>query len=627
MSEENVNPIVEFGEKHFELGSEASIPGPWRLENSPWMRGVFDALADPRTETVSAQFGAQMGKNLIAEIYCGYIIRHAPGNIIVYGATDDDAAHFFNERIAKRLEGLDVLNHVWPKEKGTLKKDGLFLPHMYILPMGANPSNTQSKSVRYIINDERHLWEQGMSRQAIDRTAAFSFSKIFNISTAADAGKDWDVDFSAGTHEVWHLGCPDCKKLVRMVWSKDSKVIHWVTDDNTKPDGIWNYQKMRNTVKFICPHEDCKAEFPDSRLVREEMNRLADYVPTNKGGHILNRSFQASQLAAPWIAWGELAEKFLLAMEDMKMGNNANLRNFVIKQLAETWENMISPEKTVQITGGYKLTENGLKKEFHWEDEFIRFMGVDVQDRGGRHFWAEVRAFSSDGRSRLVWPDRLDSWDDVAQMADSNNVPRKYVLVDAKFASQEVYENCMNYGFTWVRAEENRLSYNHLKKSGGKTVRIEKPYSEIKLADVLLGKTLGDKHRLREIARQTGARMIGNSINVQGVNFSKNWARETLHNCLTGSGLEWGLPSDITRFEWKGTTRDKTTYLKQMESWVPLQTANRNTGKESTIWKKIYADDHLRAVSEIILIGAAMMGLVSVATADNVDTVLDEKED
>ncbi|MGB1276999.1 MAG: phage terminase large subunit family protein, partial [Nannocystaceae bacterium] len=166
------NPIVRFAEKHYELGSDSSVSGKYRVENSPWARGIFDALVDPNCKEVTAQIGAQMGKNLIGEIWTGWIISEAPGNMLIYGQTDDDVALYYRDRLIKRLETLDILKPFWPG-KNDVRMDQIHFPHMYILALGANDSNTQGKSARYILNDEVHLWGPGKLDQARDRCTAF----------------------------------------------------------------------------------------------------------------------------------------------------------------------------------------------------------------------------------------------------------------------------------------------------------------------------------------------------------------------------------------------------------------------------------------------------------------------
>jgi hypothetical protein len=72
----------------------------------------------------------------------------------------------------------------------------------------------------------------------------------------------------------------------------------------------------------------------------------------------------------------------------------------------------------------------------------LRTMGVDVQQKGGLHFWAVVRSWSSRGESRLRWFGRLETWQDVEALAVSQGVHRAMVMVDSGDQTNMVYSEC-----------------------------------------------------------------------------------------------------------------------------------------------------------------------------------------
>lgn len=580
------NPIARNAEAHVKMGADSAISGRYRVANAPWQAEILRALADPSIREVTARLAAQMGKNVIAELFAGYVINHAPGNMLVNGQTDDDAELFAKDRLFKRLSELDSIAPVWPFERGKFPKSGeLMLPHMYILAQGANPSNLQGKSARYLINDEVHLWKPGMLDNARDRASAFWDAKIFNISTAGEEDSDENFAFMAGTQETWHIGCPECKKLVRLMWGNGKeRVVKWESNEKTKPEGkVWNFQELRKTIVFKCPH--CKCEEKDSLQTRIHMNEIGGYVAQNDSANIDKRSFHASQLAAPWVPWEEIVERWIKAIERLKTGDVELLKNFVIKRLAETWENQTPGGTQAVITGGYSMRD-----EFQWQDESQRFLSVDVQEKGGRHFWGLVRAFAQDGRSKLVAPARLNTWADINVMAKDYRVLPSRVIVDARFATTEVLEACALYGWTWMQADENARQYGHRIPETGST--IFRPYSTPRTRDPGIG------------TKTAGRRLA------YGINFSKDWARELLHRRIMGLGTEWGLPDDIADLSWKGTNTKKTTYLEQLNSWINAEKTDPQTNKPRRFWKKINRDDHLRACEEMQLVAAAMQGLI-----------------
>ncbi len=580
------NPIAQFAADHYNLGSDSAISGPYHIENSPWHAEIFRALSDQSCREITARMGAQLGKNLIAEIWAGYVIANAPGNMLINGQTDEDAKLFAQDRVFKRLSKLGPVMPAWPFPSGRYPKSAdLLLPHMYILAQGANSSNLQGKSARYMVNDELHLWASGMLDNARDRASAFWDAKILNISTAGDEDSDEHFAYMSGTQECWHLGCPDCGKKVRLKWAdKKERVIIWEDNDLTRPEGkVWNFQEVKKTIRFVCPH--CKCEHEDSLQTRVEMNRLGGYDLMNTNAPEDKRSFHVSQLAAPWVPWEEIVERWIKATERLKTGDVELLKNFIVKRLAETWEHQSLGGTHAVITGGYTL-----KDVFQWQQEARRFLTVDVQEKGGRHFWAVARSWSEDGKSRLVQPAKLNTWADVDAMAKENRILPGSVCVDARFATSEVLEACAIYGWTWMQADEKARQYGHRIPESDTT--IFRPYSTPRTRDPGIG------------TRTAGRRLS------YGINFSKEWVRELIHRRIMGLGTEWGLPDDIADLEWKGTSTKKTSYLEQLNSWVMAEKVDKQTNKPKKFWKKINRDDHLRACEEMQLVAAAMQGMI-----------------
>lgn len=588
-----ISPLSIFAEENYVLGPESAISGGFKIENSPWLAKPMASFCDPRKREITLQLGAQMGKNLYSEIGISYIVKHASGNVLVYCQTDDDAHDFAEDRVLKRVRPLPVLRSLWPDTHAAKRKDEAALAHMYMKFLGANESNTQGKSAKYVFCDELHLWPKGMHDQARDRCSAFWDGKIINTSTAGDEGSEQQLAFDAGSQEEWHFGCPECGKLVRPRWNEKPRVLVWEANDITKPEGkAWNFQEVRKTVKFKCPYEGCNCEIRDNLNDRMEMNRRGEYVVNNPTASPDHDSYTASQLAAPWVSWEVIVESWIKSIERQKTGDLTLLRNFIIKRLAQTWENRVSGGTQAIVTGGYSIAD-----AFRWEDEKSRFMSVDVQSKHGRHFWVVIRAWSQDGASRLVAAARCNTWAEVEEMRKAYGVLAHCVGVDARHESKEVREVCAKNGYYWLMADETRMHYFH--RPQGSTMTIQKPFGELNRVDVFVG------------TRQQG------TLWSKGFHFSKNWARRTLYNRLLGQGSKWELPDDIHGIIFEGTNKKQTDYLSQLNSWVLKSKVNPRTGAAETGWHQVYADDHLRACEEMNLIQAALSGIVPSELSDD----------
>ncbi len=589
------SPLLDFMEEHYEILPPAPITGPFLIENSPWLAEPAYSLCDPANRETTMQLAAQGGKNLIAEGFIGYTILHAPGNILFYGQTDEDAEMFATSRALKRARSIPILQHVWPDTKGAAKNNQIHLGHLTLEFLGANKSNARGKSAPYLICDEKHLpqW-QGMGKIIRKRVSAFWDHHILNISTAGEEGSEIDLDYQRGSMEDWHLGCPACQRPIRLMWSQEVKTIVWEAPPEIfktfHPEkGKWNFRELRKHVRFRCPWPDCSCEERDSTPLRKEMNRLGSYICDNPDASPDHRSFHVSQIAYPWVAWEAMVEEWILALEQAKTGDLSNLKTFVIETMGHTWRKQVSNASTAHVTGDYMI----LDMVFSWDEEKDRFATVDVQERGGRHFWVVIRAWAGGGKSRLINAFRCESWDHVERVINDHNVKAKRVGVDSRHATEEVKEMCARKGWHYMVADATREEYDW-RRPGATTVR--RPYKRSNWTDTTVSEIDPvTKQRVRKYAH--------------GIIFSKAWARSVLANRIGGQGTEWGLPSDVANLVFRGTAKIESSYMGQLNSWVEKEVVvNKKSGEKGLQWVQINTDDHIRACEEMQLVLASISG-------------------
>lgn len=591
MSSIRRSPLLDFAEEHYVILPPASKTGPFKIENGYWLAEQMYALSDPSIREVTAMQAAQGGKNLLCEIFISYIIVNAPGNILFYGQTDLTAARFGEDRVLKRAKEIPIISNVWPDTKGAARENQVKLEHLTMEFLGVGKGNIEGKSAPYVMCDEKHLktWK-GLGAIVKKRCDAYWDHKIFNLSTAGDQGSEIDLDFHRGTQEDWHLGCPACHKAVRLTWSQEVQTIVWEAPPEQfkkahPSSGEWNFTELRKLVRFRCPW--CKCEERDSEPLRKEMNRLGCYVTDNPFAPPDHRSFHVSQIAYPWISWESMAEEWINACELSKTGDLTNLRNFVIRTMGQTWTKKVSNSSTAHVTGDYMVV--GML--FSWEQEKERFGTVDVQERGGRHFWLVCRSWAAGGASRLIMAYRCESWDEVKRRLDENHIKSYCVGVDSRHATEEVKEVCAREGWLYMVADMTRTEYDWQGPSGS---RVKRPYKRSEWTDTTVTKI--DEHGRKK------------RVYAYGLIFSKDWARSVLANRVSGQGTEWGLPSDINNLVFRGTAKIESSYLGQLNSWVEKEVEVKATGEKKLQWTQINTDDHIRACEEMQLPLAAICG-------------------
>jgi hypothetical protein len=103
------------------------------------------------------------------------------------------------------------------------------------------------------------------------------------------------------------------------------------------------------------------------------------------------------------------------------------LQDFVNRVLAEPWMEHES-EKMEIVAGDYKMGEVRVNEKL--------IMACDIQEAGGFHAWCVVRAWDLEGRSRLVWAGRLETWGDIQAKAEEFGVESKCVFCDSGRSNQ-----------------------------------------------------------------------------------------------------------------------------------------------------------------------------------------------
>lgn len=395
---------------------------------TPWIRRPLERGIDNRVRELTCVCAVQGAKTTIIEILAAWAIRHQPGPMQINCQTDDDAKDFARERFNPILDRCDGIREKLPVEKGTRSTCAVSMPDMFLLIQGANVSNLQSKSIRWQFNDEVWLWKPGLLEEARKRTTQWWNRRIVNVSTAGEPDSDIDEAFRLGTMDEWHLLCPECGKLSCPQWKR----IVWETSEDTKPGGIWDYEKMKASVRYECEH--CGARHVHTDRAHKLMIGGGDYIRANPSPVPGHESFHWNALtfSPSVLSWADLAVEFVRAMDAYKLGQLKPLREFMVKRLAERWEEFkllkaaTVPEVDVSVA---------------WPGEIARFMAVDVQEI---EFWAVVRAWG-DNESRLLWAGRLDAWDDVEAKQREFSVGDSCVFVDSSYDTRNVYMRCARH--------------------------------------------------------------------------------------------------------------------------------------------------------------------------------------
>lgn len=527
------------------------MPGPFRSENSPWIRDVMSAIVNPEIRLVSIIAAVQSSKTTSPELTLCYIIANLPGPCLWLDQTDEDAKDQSESRLQKLFESCEEVKKFFPKDKNKKRNHTIhFSNGMTLWILGAhNKTNLQRRSIRWLFGDETWRWPVGHMAEAEARTTAFGWlGKCVFMSQGGEENDETHKKFETTNMCEWHYKCPVCENLIAYKWEN----IEW-DDDAKDENGEYDFDKINHSTSLKC--SNCGEYFEDSDRQRRILNANGKFIPTNKNASKENMGFHWNALAS--MSWGKLTELYLRAKISARKGDSSLLQQFYQKRLALPWKEFAEDYKLEIASSGYKSGEDwelegGLNKKgeiisppFAPNEKIapLRIMSVDVQMDC---FYLVVRSWSAEGSSRLLWHERVLTWEDIELIQERFKVLDNLVFIDAGYNSYEVYKQCGKRNWIAVMGD-NRSNFHHRLPSGKTVLRFYSPVKNI------------------FISKYVKCRMhFWSNLNV------KDTLARIRRNQNPADGATWEVPNDVSE-----------DYLKQMESEHRIKKGN------SWLWEQI----------------------------------------
>ena len=562
-------------EDHIRSIPYSPLPGPFRSENSPWIREVMEAIVDPKIRLVSIIAAVQSSKTTSPELTLCYIIANLPGPCLWLDQTDEDAKDESESRLQKLFESCEPVKKLFPKNKNKQRNCTIhFSNGMTLWLLGAyNKTNLQRRSIRWLFGDETWRWPVGHMAEAEARTTAFGWlGKCVFMSQGGEENDDTHRKFETTDMREWHYKCPKCGKYIPYKWEN----VEW-DDDCKDENGEYDFSKINHSTALKCP--ECGEYFEDTDRMRRILNKDGKFIALNPNASKENVGFHWNALAS--MSWGKLAELYLRAKIAARKGDSSLLQQFYQKRLALAWREFAEDYRLEIASGSYNSgdawdEEAGFNKlgeiiapPFAKNEVIapLRIMSVDVQMNC---FYLVVRAWSINGSSRLLWHEKVLTWEDIEEIQKRFRILDNLVFVDAGYNSFEVYKHCGERNWIALMGD-NRANFFHRLPNGKTVLRFYSPVKHI------------------FISRYVKCRMhFWSNLNV------KDTLARIRRNQNPADGATWEVPTDISE-----------DYLKQMESEHRIKKGN------SWIWEQIgNRPNHYLDCEAMNCAGALMLKIV-----------------
>jgi len=554
-------PIYDWGHDYVVLPKSYAVDGVFNVGISRQLIGPFDAIRseDVREETIIASI--QGGKTLVLDIAIPWIITNAPGPIMWTWQSEPDGKEHCYTRLMAWVKECGPVRNILPSSRYATQTAAIYFGDFWFLVNGANKNSLQGKSVRWKLNSEVWLWDQGLLQHARNRVSAFErygTSKIINESqagpqeSAPKTTHDLYATWLESSQCVWSVPCEACGAVVPLEFfdridgdSEKRAGVVW-NDDAKNADGTWNHSRAAETARFRC--RKCGHDHADSAKTRARFNDLGLYVQQNKAAPIAKSGHRWNQVLTH--ALGPLVDEWLTCSEQLKRGVTIRAQDFYQQKLAMFWKNQQEQETITLKPTAYTLAELSTDLAKRIEGEVYRFA---TMDRQRDHRWLLVRAWRADASSRLLFAGRVSTKENAKEICDAYGVEPQLCFEDAQFETGHVYDECAQYG--WVALHGSGDHWFTWDIEDGKKER--RLYS-----------------RVSDVVAPCG-----------GMACYVYWASDPIKDMLAslrdGKGAAFEYPPDVSK-EW----------IQHMTGEVKRVRINKGTGQEEERWTKI-GQNHL----------------------------------
>ncbi|MDR1282398.1 MAG: phage terminase large subunit family protein [Opitutaceae bacterium] len=547
----------------------------WQSENSPWVKQITEDFADNRVRIITCLCSAQSAKTETMLGLSAWIISEDPSPTMWVAASDEEGQKIAIERITPAFRACEPVARKMPSDRTLNKTTEIHFPDMTFEVVGANSKvKLQSRSRRYLLLDEVRNWKPWALPMVLKRVRTWWNSRTVILSTPDKKDDIVDREFRKGSQFHYHVKCPHCEGRAPLEFEN----LVWDTNETTCPDHQWDFVELAKTVRYRMPC--CKREVHDTPPVRQALAESGVWVAHNPKAPPHLRSYTWNALLPTWVSWASIVEEFLHAKAHLDHGNFEPFKAFWNETLGRSWEDRL---RYVQAEDTLANSKGDYDPGAVWPAEQAggrRIMTVDVQGKGGRHYYWVVRAWAPGGVSRLLAFGRAWSMAEIHTAASIWHVSRENIAIDTGHFTAEVYTNIMESGvlpngnYAWKALKGDRAPHY--------VIDGIRHYFTWTFVDPYLGKG------------PAGVRPI------QQLLFSKSAMLERMELAMAGIGPSWEILADAP---------DLPEYCLQITAYRRREEPDAD-GAITYKWEQIRPDDHYGSCERMQFVCAMATGLL-----------------
>lgn len=581
----DIRPPWKWAEDNYTV-PVSNIPGKWRSENTPWVRKLMEKFADNRVRQITAVCSAQSAKTETGLVLANWTVSEDPSPAMWITSSDEEGLKFANERLMPSFHNCPPVKAQIPDSRTLAKSMEIYFPTMLFEIVGSNSkAKLQSRSRRYLFCDEVRNWPKWALPMAKMRVRTWWNSRILILSTPGERSDVLDTEFLAGSQEHWHVPCLNPKGCdyrgpldwlnVRAEHPEEHTCVKFhqipgAVDD----DGRWDFDLLAPHIRYVCPK--CGYMQADEPKARWRIMSEGQWISHNPKAPEELVSFTWNALLPFWVKWRDLVQKYIMAQVDLDHGNHEPMKAFRTESLGLPWEDRL---RFAASEGYIDSRVTACDTPF---PEARRFLSIDVQGRGGRHFYWSVHAFAQGGAQRVLAWGKAWSVEELKSIAENHKVDGSNVIIDSGHFTSEVYQYIMDSGvlpngnYAWKAMKGDKAPFYLVGK-------LRLPYTWT-FVDPFIGTA-----------------QAGRARPIRQLLFSKAAMLDRAETLMRGLGPALELPADGDNLH---------EYKMQLTAYERMDKVKAN-GVVETEWIQKRSDDHWGSCFRQALIAAIATGLMA----------------
>lgn len=412
----------------------------------------MEAIADPTVRQIVIMCSAQSAKTLTILAALGWIIIEDPGPTLWVAHNSTEAKKISNMRLYPMLEKCAPIAERLPPRGPQRKTLELYLPGMPLVLTGSEATGAlQSTPYKVVICDEARSYKKGTLDMIFQRFRSYGANyKWIIISTPANENDELHQAYLDGDRRKWLVPCPKCGTEQELEWGDRDSVggLKWDTNEITydSVNGTYRWDELFKTLRYHCCNGACDHFWKDNPTHRKYLSSQGRWERTNLNAPSNVRSYNWSALLPYWALWETQVKQYLTALQLLSVGNMAPYMRHITETRGQVWNPLFAYAKHDKYLNARKVNYNPREK---WQQEKARFMTIDVQAKGGRHYVWVIRAWGLGAWSRKIAHGIAWSLDEIRRIANEWEVEARKVVFDSSAFTSEVYKYVVESGYTW----------------------------------------------------------------------------------------------------------------------------------------------------------------------------------